>query len=247
MLLELKNIKKSYQADHYILNDLSFNVQKGEVVVIIGPSGCGKSTLLRCINGLEKIQSGQILLEGQSIEGNQSSIRMLRSKIGMVFQSYELFPHLTVLENLTIAPIKVQKRSLKEVHELAYALLEKVGLLSKAKAYPRELSGGQKQRIAIVRALCMNPELLLFDEVTAALDPEMVREVLDVMLDLARQGKTMLIVTHEMAFARAVADRIIFMDNGKIIEQGVAKDFFNHPQTQRAKQFLQLLTFDETR
>ena len=213
-LLTIDNVVKRFD-DATILDGISFSVKKSEVIVIVGPSGCGKSTLLRCINALEPIQEGSITLDGDVIERNSKTLPLLRQRIGMVFQSYDLFPHLTVLDNILLAPCKVQKRDKEEVKQEAMSLLERVGLKEKAKSYPRELSGGQKQRVAIVRALCMHPEILLFDEVTAALDPEMVREVLDVMLDLAKQGRTMLIVTHEMQFARAIADRIIFLDNGK--------------------------------
>lgn len=230
-----------------ILDDVNLTVKQGEVIVIIGPSGCGKSTLLRCINALEPIQEGQILLDGEKIEPKSKNLTQLRQKIGMVFQSYELFPHLSVLDNIMLAPTKVQKRPKDEVKEKALALLERVGLAEKAKSYPRELSGGQKQRVAIVRALCMHPEILLFDEVTAALDPEMVREVLDVMLNLAAQGRTMLIVTHEMQFAKAVADRVIFLDNGNIVEDAAPDEFFNHPKTSRAKQFLNMFAFDDVK
>lgn len=230
-----------------ILDDVNMTVKQGEVIVIIGPSGCGKSTLLRCINALEPIQEGQILLDGEKIEPKSKNLTQLRQKIGMVFQSYELFPHLSVLDNIMLAPTKVQKRPKDEVKEEALALLERVGLAEKAKSYPRELSGGQKQRVAIVRALCMHPEILLFDEVTAALDPEMVREVLDVMLNLAAQGRTMLIVTHEMQFAKAVADRVIFLDNGNIVEDATPDEFFNHPKTSRAKQFLNMFAFDDVK
>ncbi len=211
-----------------VLDNLSLEVKKGEVVVIVGPSGCGKSTLLRCINGLEPIQSGSIETDGQA---------------GMVFQSYELFPHLSVLKNMMLAPLKVQKREKKEVKKEAMELLKRVGLEEKADSYPQQLSGGQKQRVAIVRALILHPEILLFDEVTAALDPEMVREVLDVVLDLARQKRTMLVVTHEMQFARAVADRIVFIDEGKIIEEASSEEFFEHPKTDRAKRFLNVFRY----
>ncbi len=240
-VLEIKNLVKKFDR-HIILDDLNLNVQEGEVVVILGPSGCGKSTLLRCINGLEEIQSGSISFQGKEISGVKESAGLLRQKVGMVFQSYDLFPHLSVLGNIMLSPIKVQKRKKDEVKEEALKLLKKVGLSDKADSYPRQLSGGQKQRVAIVRALIMHPEILLFDEVTAALDPEMVREVLDVILALARQGKTMLIVTHEMQFAKAVADRIVFMDEGKIAEEGTAKQFFEHPRTERAKKFLHVFS-----
>lgn len=245
-LLTIDNVVKRFD-DTTILDGISFSVKKSEVIVIVGPSGCGKSTLLRCINALEPIQEGSIALDGDVIERNSKTLPLLRQRIGMVFQSYDLFPHLTVLDNILLAPCKVQKRDKEEVKQEAMSLLERVGLKEKAKSYPRELSGGQKQRVAIVRALCMHPEILLFDEVTAALDPEMVREVLDVMLDLARQGRTMLIVTHEMQFARAIADRIIFLDNGKIVEEATPDEFFDNPKTERAKQFLNTFEFDSVR
>lgn len=242
-LLKIEHVKKSYGQGN-ILDDLTLTVHKGEVVVIIGPSGCGKSTLLRCINGLEPIQEGRISLREEEIDGKAKNIAAIRQKIGMVFQSYELFPHKTILENTILAPMKVQKRSRAEAVEEAEKLLEKVGLSEKRDSYPRQLSGGQKQRVAIVRALMMHPEIMLFDEVTAALDPEMVREVLDTMLELARQGSTMVIVTHEMSFARAVADRIIFVDQGKIVEEGTSEEFFTNPKSERAKQFLHTFEFD---
>lgn len=245
-LLTINNVVKRFD-DATILDGISFSVKKSEVIVIVGPSGCGKSTLLRCINALEPIQEGSITLDGDVIERNSKTLPLLRQRIGMVFQSYDLFPHLTVLDNILLAPCKVQKRDKEEVKQEAMSLLERVGLKEKAKSYPRELSGGQKQRVAIVLALCMHPEILLFDEVTAALDPEMVREVLDVMLDLAKQGRTMLIVTHEMQFARAIADRIIFLDNGKIVEEATPDEFFDNPKTERAKQFLNTFEFDSVR
>ncbi len=236
-ILTVSQLKKQY-GEHTVLQDVNFTVHRGEVIVILGPSGCGKSTLLRCINALEPTAGGQILLGDEPVHTKSKNLTKLRQRIGMVFQSYELFPHLTVLNNILLAPTKVQKRSKDEVREEALSLLARVGLSGKEKSYPRQLSGGQKQRVAIVRALCMHPELLLFDEVTAALDPEMVREVLDVILKLAQQGRTMLIVTHEMQFARAIADRILFMDGGKIIEEAPPEQFFTNPQTERAKQFL---------
>jgi len=242
-ILTIDNLTKRF-ADQTILDGLSFDVNEGEVVVIVGPSGCGKSTLFRCINALEDIQGGEIRLRGELISKNNKNLTELRQKIGMVFQSYELFPHLTVMDNILLAPTKVQKRKKEEVREEAMALLGRVGLTEKAEQYPRQLSGGQKQRVAIVRALCMHPEIMLFDEVTAALDPEMVREVLEVILDLANQGRTMLIVTHEMQFARAVADRIIFLEKGKILEEGPPEQFFDAPKSERTKQFLQTFTFE---
>lgn len=245
-VLEIKNLVKKFDG-HIILDDLNLNVQEGEVVVILGPSGCGKSTLLRCINGLEEIQSGSISVQGKEISGVKESAGPLRQKVGMVFQSYDLFPHLSVLGNIMLSPVKVQKRKKDEVKEEALELLERVGLSDKADSYPRQLSGGQKQRVAIVRALILHPEILLFDEVTAALDPEMVREVMDVILALAKQGKTMLIVTHEMQFAKAVADRIVFIDKGKIAEEGTAKEFFENPRTERAKKFMHVFSFEDVR
>lgn len=242
-LLKIEHLTKRYDENN-ILEDISLTVNKGEVIVVVGPSGCGKSTLLRCINALEPIQEGKISLKGEFIEPGSKNLTRLREKIGMVFQNYELFPHLTVLNNILLAPVKVQKRKKEKVKEEALKLLKRVGLEGKEKSYPRQLSGGQKQRVAIVRALCMQPEILLFDEVTAALDPEMVREVLEVMLHLASQGKTMVIVTHEMQFARAVADRIIMIDEGKIIEDTDPEIFFTAPATTRAKKFLNTFTFD---
>ena len=241
-LLKIEHLTKKFE-DNMILDDVSLTVHRGEVIVVVGPSGCGKSTMLRCINALEPTQGGSIEIEGQQISQSSKNLTQLRQKIGMVFQSYELFPHLTVLNNILLAPAKVQKRDKEEVKKEALELLERVGLKDKANSFPRQLSGGQKQRVAIVRALCMHPEILLFDEVTAALDPEMVREVLDVILDLAAQGRTMIIVTHEMQFARAVADRVLLLDGGKIIEDEPPEIFFESPKTERAKQFLNTFTF----
>jgi polar amino acid transport system ATP-binding protein len=228
-----------------VLNGIDLAVHKGEVVVVLGPSGCGKSTLLRCLNGLEPINSGEILLDGEPITATGKNMSRMRQKIGMVFQSYDLFPHKTILQNITLAPIKVAGRTKADAEQEAETLLKRVGLWEKRDAYPRQLSGGQKQRVAIVRALCMHPEVMLFDEVTAALDPEMVREVLDVMLELASQGMTMVIVTHEMQFARAIADRVIFLEGGKIVEESVPEEFFTAPKTQRAKEFLQTFIFSK--
>jgi len=244
-LLQIKNLEKSFKEAGGILKGVSLNIEKGEVVVILGPSGCGKSTLLRCINGLESIQGGEILLDGQLISNRKNDMHLIRQKVGMVFQSYDLFPNMTVLNNVLLGPVKAQKRDKAEVTEEAEKLLARVGLLEKKNFYPRQLSGGQKQRVAIVRALCMNPEVLLFDEVTAALDPEMVREVLDVMMDLAKEGRTMLIVTHQLEFARAVADRIIFIDEGVIVEEAKPEDFFTAPKTERAKKFLEAFKFEK--
>ena len=228
-----------------VLNGIDLDVHKGEVVVVLGPSGCGKSTLLRCMNGLEPLTEGTIRLDGEEITTGGKKITRLRQKIGMVFQSYDLFPHKNIIDNITLAPVKVQKRPKAEVEQDAEKLLKRVGLWEKRKAFPRELSGGQKQRVAIIRALCMNPEVMLFDEVTAALDPEMVREVLDVMLELAEQGMTMVIVTHEMQFARAIADRIIFLDRGHIVEEASPEEFFTSPKTQRARDFLQTFSYEK--
>lgn len=236
-LLEIQHLHKTYN-DTVAIKNLNLRLERGEVVVILGPSGCGKSTLLRCINGLEPKQSGTIRMENIGEFGSDISWEQARQKVGMVFQSYELFSHLNVIDNILLGPLKAQKRNRTEVEKQAEQLLARVGLLDRKTAFPRELSGGQKQRIAIVRALCMNPEILLLDEITAALDPEMVREVLDVVLELAQDGMSMLIVTHEMGFAEKVADRIIFMDNGEIIEQSSPEQFFKSPQTERAKQFL---------
>ncbi len=241
-ILEISHLRKVF-GEHVIFHDLSVQVDQGEVVVIIGPSGCGKSTLLRCVNGLEEIQGGQVLLRGRPIFRQSRDICQMRQKIGMVFQSYDLFPHKTILENIVLAPMKVQKRLRLQAEAEALELLERVGLQERKDDYPRQLSGGQKQRVAIVRALCMHPEILLLDEITAALDPEMVREVLEVVLSLARSGITMLIVTHEMAFARAIADRILFLENGTIVEESRNPEaFFENPATDRARAFLK--TFD---
>lgn len=242
-LLKIEHLTKRYDENN-VLEDINLTVHKGEVIVIVGPSGCGKSTLLRCINALEPIQEGKVFLHGELIEFGNKNLMRLRQKIGMVFQNYELFPNLTVLNNIMLAPVKVQKRKKEEVKEDARKLLKRVGLEGKEKSYPRQLSGGQKQRVAIVRALCMHPEILLFDEVTAALDPEMVREVLDVMLSIAASGRTMVIVTHEMQFARAVADRIVMLDEGKIIEDLAPETFFTNPVTERAKKFLNTFVYE---
>lgn len=242
-ILSIKNLKKSYDSLE-VLKNISLTVKKGEVVVVVGPSGCGKSTLLRCINGLEDIQAGEISLGKEVISSRKKDMHLVRQKVGMVFQSYELFPHMNILDNIALGPVKAQHRDKKEVEAEADKLLERVGLSDKRKAYPRQLSGGQKQRVAIVRALCMHPEVMLFDEVTAALDPEMVREVLDVMLELAREGSTMVIVTHEMQFARAIADRIIFLDKGEIVEESSPEEFFTNPKTERAGKFLNVFEFD---
>ena len=241
-ILKVNNVCKRYE-DITVFENMNLTVKRGEVVVIVGPSGCGKSPFLRCLNALEDIQDGEILLEGEKVDSASKNIGNIREKAGMVFQSYDLFPHLTVLQNLMLAPVKVKKRDKKEVEKEALGLLERVGLLTKKDSFPRQLSGGQKQRVAIVRALIMHPEILLLDEITAALDPEMVREVLDVVLSLAKEGRTMIIVTHEMQFARAVADRMVFIDNGRIVEEGEPKEFFDNPKTDRLKQFLQTFSY----
>ena len=243
-ILKVNGLSKKFD-DLPVLDNLSLSVKKGEVVVIVGPSGCGKSTFLRCLNGLEDIDEGEVLLGEEKVNPNKKNLSRTRERIGMVFQSYDLFPHKTILQNITLAPIKVKKRKKAEVEEEAIKLLDKVGLLSKKDSYPRQLSGGQKQRVAIVRALIMHPEVLLLDEITAALDPEMVREVLDVVLSLAKEGRTMLIVTHEMAFAKAVADRAIFLENGKIVEEGSPEEFFDNPQTDRLKRFLKTFSYEK--
>ena len=243
-IFRVNNLSKRFE-DIEVLNNLSLSVKKGEVVVIVGPSGCGKSTFLRCLNGLEDINEGEVFLGDEKVNPNKKNLSKTREKIGMVFQSYDLFPHKTILQNITLAPIKVKKRKKAEVEEEALKLLDRVGLLSKKDNYPRQLSGGQKQRVAIVRALIMHPEVLLLDEITAALDPEMVREVLDVVLSLAKEGRTMLIVTHEMAFAKAVADRVIFLENGKIVEEGSPKEFFEDPKTDRLKKFLETFSYEK--
>ena len=241
-ILKIDKVNKFYGELH-ALKDVSLSVAQGEVVVILGPSGCGKSTLLRTINGLEEIQSGNFIIEGERIDQNFKEWRRIRQKIGMVFQSYELFDHLSVLHNIILGPMKVQNVPKEEAITLAREWLKIVGLADKENSYPKELSGGQKQRIAIVRSLVMKPKIMLFDEVTAALDPEIVREVLDVMLNLAKEGQTMLIVTHEMGFARAVADRIVFMDEGSIVEINEPEAFFTAPKSERAKKFLNMFEF----
>ncbi|MCL2018880.1 MAG: amino acid ABC transporter ATP-binding protein [Oscillospiraceae bacterium] len=242
-LLQIKNITKNF-GDVVALDGVSLDVEAGEVVVLLGPSGCGKSTLLRCVNGLEEINSGEIIFDGNNITASGTDWRLVRQKIGMVFQSYELFPHLNVLENIILSPKKVLKVPAEKAVREAETLLARIGLSDKIKAFPRELSGGQKQRVAIVRSLIMHPRILLLDEITAALDPEMVREVLDVVLKLAKGGQTLLIVTHEMEFAKVVADRVVFLDKGKIVEISTPHEFFNEPKTERAEKFLNIFKFD---
>ena len=237
-ILQVEHLKKSYDGKTNVLDDISFGIEKGEVVVIVGPSGCGKSTFLRCLNKLESINEGALKLDGQNYENEKKNIHLIREKIGMVFQSYDLFPNMSIMDNLTLAPVKAQKRKKSDVEKEAEKLLERVGLLEKKDSYPRQLSGGQKQRVAIVRALLMNPEILLLDEITAALDPEMVGEVLEIMKELARDGMTMVVVTHEMGFAREVASRVMFINEGQIQEENTPKEFFSHPENPRLCEFL---------
>ncbi|WP_374016092.1 amino acid ABC transporter ATP-binding protein [Paenibacillus thiaminolyticus] len=236
-MIEIRDLHKSY-GELNILNGLNMKIEQGEVVVVIGPSGSGKSTFLRCLNLLETPTAGDILFEGMRINDKKHDINATRAKMGMVFQSFNLFPHMSVMDNITLAPIKVKGKSKAEAEATAMELLKKVGLADKASAYPDQLSGGQKQRIAIARALAMEPHVMLFDEPTSALDPEMVGEVLEVMKSLARDGMTMVIVTHEMGFAREVGDRIVFMDGGHIVEQGPPQQLFSAPQHPRTQEFL---------
>ena len=244
-ILEVRHLSKRFDGNG-VLKDVSLSLDEGEVIVIVGPSGCGKSTLLRCINGLERPDGGEILLDGSRIDDGADLVQV-RRQIGMVFQSYDLFPHMDVMGNLTRGPVQALKRPRLEVEAEAEKALERVGLADKAKALPRQLSGGQKQRVALVRAMLMHPRLLLLDEITAALDPEMVREVLNVVLDLARDGMTMLIVTHEMRFAEAVADRVVFLEGGVVLESAPPRQFFHAPQTERARQFLDTFEFDSVK
>lgn len=236
-MINITNLYKNF-GNLEVLKNISTEIKKGEIISIIGPSGSGKSTFLRCINKLEEPSSGHIYIDGMDLMDKNTDINKIRERVGMVFQHFNLFPHMTVLDNLTLSPITVKKESKEEAEKYALSLLEKVGLSDKASSYPSQLSGGQKQRIAIARALAMKPDVILFDEPTSALDPEMIKEVLDVMRDLAKEGMTMLIVTHEMGFARNVANRILFMDNGEIIEDCSPKDFFENPTNERIKDFL---------
>ena len=246
ILLEARHLRKAFE-ENQVLRDVSVRVNRGEVVVVVGPSGCGKSTLLRCLNGLEPIDGGEILLSGEVISGQKKNLHRVRQRIGMVFQSYDLFPHMDVMGNLLLGPTKALGRPQKQVEEEALAALRRVGLGDRAHALPRQLSGGQKQRVALVRALLMHPEMLLLDEITAALDPEMVREVLDVVLELAKSGMTMLIVTHEMRFAEAVADRVLFLEDGLVVEEDTPEVFFHRPETERARRFLASFDYERVR
>ncbi|EGT3621319.1 arginine transporter ATP-binding subunit [Morganella morganii] len=236
-MISLKNISKWY-GQFRVLTDCSTDVKKGEVVVVCGPSGSGKSTLIKTVNGLEPVQEGEIFVNDIQVNDKRTNLAKLRSKVGMVFQHFELFPHLSIVENLTLAQVKVLGRDKAAAREKGLKLLERVGLSGHADKFPSQLSGGQQQRVAIARALCMDPVAMLFDEPTSALDPEMINEVLDVMVELAHEGMTMMVVTHEMGFARKVADRVIFMDEGKIIEDSKKEDFFANPKSDRAKDFL---------
>jgi len=236
-MVQARDVEKYYGAFR-ALRGVSLDVHEGEVVVICGPSGSGKSTLLRAINGLERIQGGDIVVDGMSVRDPRTDLKRLRSEVGMVFQSFNLYPHMTALRNITLAPIKVRRLRREEAEAVAHELLRKVGIPEKAASYPTELSGGQQQRVAIARALAMRPKVMLFDEATSALDPEVIHEVLNVMLDLAREGMTMVVVTHEMGFAREVADRVVFMDEGVIVETGDPKTFFGSPREERTRRFL---------
>jgi len=236
-MISIKNVSKWY-GSFQVLTGCSTEVKNGEVVVVCGPSGSGKSTLIKCVNGLEPFQKGEILIDGVSVGDPRTDLPKLRSRIGMVFQNFELFPHMTVMRNLTLAQVKVLGRSLEEATQKGLKLLERVGLAAHRDKYPGQLSGGQQQRVAIARALAMDPIAMLFDEPTSALDPEMINEVLDVMVELAKEGMTMMVVTHEMGFARMVAHRVIFMDRGEIVEDALKEDFFGKPRSERAQQFL---------
>lgn len=236
-MIRIENLYKKF-GKLEVLNGIDINVEKGEIIAIIGPSGSGKSTFLRCINRLEEPSEGKIFIDGENILSKETNINKIREKVGMVFQHFNLFPHKNVIKNITLAPIKIKNYSVELAEKKADKLLSKVGLLDKKYAFPNQLSGGQKQRIAIARALAMEPEVMLFDEPTSALDPEMIKEVLDVMIELAREGMTMLIVTHEMGFAKNVATRILFMNDGKILEDEKPEEFFNNPKHSRTKEFL---------
>lgn len=242
-ILKVSHLNKVY-GDWQALHDINFDLKKGEVLALLGPSGSGKSTLIRCLNGLEEYRDGEIVFNGAKVEPSEKNWQRLRQKIGMVFQSYDLFPNMTVLENILLGPTKVQKRDRATVEQEALALLDRVGLKEHANSYPRQLSGGQKQRVAIVRALALQPEVMLFDEVTASLDPEMVRGILDIIKELANDGSmTMLIVTHEMNFAAQIADRVLFLEDGRILEDTPGQQFFTNAQTKRARDFLESMDF----
>ena len=244
VIIDVKNLHKNYGHTE-VIKGVDLTVRKGEVICIIGPSGAGKSTILRCLNGLEQATGGKIVVNGHDLTDSHVNIDQVREQVGMVFQHFNLFNNMSVIDNITLAPKLVHKKTDEQAREHAMALLKTVGLAEKADVMPKSLSGGQKQRVAIVRSLLMHPEVILFDEVTASLDPEMVREVLELINDLAQEGRTMLIVTHELQFARAIADRIIFMDKGVIAEEGTAEEFFNHPKTQRAQEFLNVFDFSQ--
>jgi len=241
-MIEIVNLSKWF-GKFKVLDNVNETIQRNQVVVVCGPSGSGKSTLLKCLNGLEDFQQGDVIIDGVSLKNPTTDLIKIRQKIGMVFQRFELYPHMTALENIALAPMKVKKIPREEAEKKAMALLERVGITDQAQKYPGNLSGGQQQRVAIARALAMEPEIMLFDEPTSALDPEMIKEVLDVMIDLAKSGMTMMVVTHEMGFAKEVADEIIFMDQGRIIERGTDKTFFENPKTDRAKDFLDKILF----
>jgi polar amino acid transport system ATP-binding protein len=236
-MISFKNVNKWF-GDLHVLNNINLEVAKGEVVVVCGPSGSGKSTLIRCINRLEPIQEGELIVDGMKVHDKKTNMTAIRAEIGFIFQQFNLYPHMTALENVTIAPMKVRKVKKTDAYKLGEKILNRVGLGDRVKNHPAQLSGGQQQRVAIARGLCMRPKIMLFDEPTSALDPEMINEVLDVMRDLAHEGMTMMVVTHEMGFAREVANRVVFMDDGKIIEVATPNDFFTNPQTERGKFFL---------
>jgi len=237
-IIEIKNLNKWY-GDFHVLKDVNLTINKGEIIVVCGPSGSGKSTLIRCINYLEQFQEGSIIVDGIELMNDVKKIKAIREEVAMVFQHFNLFPHLTILDNLTLAPVWVRKMPRKEAEAMAMKYLDRVGIANQAHKYPNQLSGGQQQRVAIARSLCKNPKIMLFDEPTSALDPEMVAEVLDVMIELAREDKTMVCVTHEMGFAKKVADRIIFMDAGQIVEENTPEEFFQNPESERLKLFLE--------
>lgn len=237
-MIRFVDVNKWYNKDFHVLRDINLTVSQGEVVVVCGPSGSGKSTLIRCVNQLEPITSGELWVDGHNVVDPKTNLNALRAEVGFVFQHFNLYPHLSVLDNITLAPMQVRKMSRADACQRAQELLERVGLAHKRDAFPSQLSGGQQQRVAIARSLCMKPRIMLFDEPTSALDPEMIKEVLDTMIELAEEGMTMLCVTHEMGFAQAVANRVVFMDKGQIVEQNEPREFFNNPQSERTKAFL---------